>query len=92
MSEEINQLRALAKEYATKTMETDWHWHFDYDECIMEKFAELIVLKCAKAAQMAYDIDLDCPEIYIIESLGLGTENGSVDWWFANKHLIEKNS
>ena len=89
MSEEINQLRVLAKEYATKTMETEWH---DYDECIMEKFAELIVLKCAKAAQMAYDIELDCPEIYIIESLGLGTENGSVNWWFANKHLIEKNS
>lgn len=90
MSEEIKHLRVLAKEYATKTMENEWTWHFDYDDCVTEKFAQLIVLKCAKAAEMAYKAGLECPEIYIIESLGLGTENGAVNWWFDNKHLIEK--
>ena len=34
MSEEIKHLRVLAKEYATKTMENEWTWHFDYDDCV----------------------------------------------------------
>ena len=46
MSEEIKHLRVLAKEYATKTMENEWTWHFDYDDCVTEKFAQLIVLQC----------------------------------------------
>lgn len=63
-----------------------------FEEFSIEQFAKLIVIQCAKAAEMANDIGLDSPEIYIIESLGFGTEAGAVNWWYEHKHLVESKS
>jgi hypothetical protein len=58
----------------------------EYD---MEKFAKLLILNCAYAAEMASYTDIDCPEIYIIEQMGLGEEHGAVNWYSENRHLVE---
>ena len=44
------------------------------------KFAELIVRKCADAADMAYDARCKYPGDYVVESMGLGAEEGAVAW------------
>lgn len=44
------------------------------------KFAELIVRKCADAADMAYDARCNYPGDYVAEWMGFGEKEGVVTW------------
>ena len=46
----------------------------------LEKFAELIVRKCADAADMAQDAGCEYAGDYVAEYMGFGQEHGVTEW------------
>ncbi len=78
------KIQNIMKECYIPVIDRDGDGEYD-----MEKFAKLLILHCAQAAEMASQTDMDSTEIYIIEQMGLGTENGAVNWYYDNKHLVK---
>lgn len=73
-----NQAMKKTNEEVSTSLGKDYF--FVHEQVLRKNFAELIVKKCADAADMAYDARCAYPGDYVGESLGCGTEEGVAVW------------